>query len=78
MILGTTKCWTCQTPFNKTQIHKVYLPSSSSSSRRADLSLINETMKKLLENDKEILKRVKALEDAKKPEKGNVILILDD
>ncbi|CAG9806843.1 unnamed protein product [Chironomus riparius] len=78
MILNSTKCWTCQTALNKAQVHKVFLPSSGTLSRHAELSLINARMNKLLKNDEEILKRVKALEEAKKPEKGNVILILDD
>lgn len=72
MTLSSSTCWTCQTQLNPSQIHKVYLPTSS----RTDLSLIKDTMKKLLKNDEEIIRRVKALEEAKKPD--NVILILDD
>jgi len=75
MIASSQTCWTCKTPLVANKVHKIYLPSSS---HRADLSLIKENMMKLMKNDEEIIKRVKALEEAKKPDKGNVILILDD
>jgi hypothetical protein len=75
MIANSTKCWTCQTPLVPSQVHKIYMPSPF---RHADLSLINENIKKILENNEEIIKRIKALEEERKPDKGNVILILDD